>query len=44
MHRVTLLGGHNLQPTRISRHSNMIFKIQKRMIRVIMNVDIRTSC
>ena len=28
----------------ISKHSNMIFKIQKRMIRIIMNVDSRTSC
>ena len=28
----------------ISKHSNMIFKIQERMIRIIMNVDSRTSC
>ena len=28
----------------ISKHSNMIFKIQKRMIRIIMNVDSRNSC
>jgi len=28
----------------ISKHSNMQFKIQKRMIRIIMNVDSRTSC
>jgi len=28
----------------ISKHSNMIFKIQKRMIRIITDVDSRTSC
>ena len=28
----------------ISKHSNMIFKIEKRMIRIIMNVDSTTSC